>query len=226
MAPLKLYGVELSQPVRAVRFALAMHGVEHDFIQVMPGSNKKGGSKSPEFLEMNPMGTVPVLDDNGVVIWESHAILIYLSEKLGWEDVYPKDPKSRGHILQWLSWHHANLRQITLGHFAPHFRPDLTKDEGLIKRAQSTGDYALGKVEAQLSKTKFFTGATPTLADISAYEEIGQMKQMSLKDLTQYPSITRWLTDVEGLPGWTESHAGPMALGRKLLEKMKPKAKL
>eukprot|EP00971_Amphidinium_carterae_P077408 1529135-Amphidinium_carterae.1 len=41
MAPLKLYGVELSQPVRAVRFALAMHGVEHDFIQVMPGSNKK-----------------------------------------------------------------------------------------------------------------------------------------------------------------------------------------
>ena len=59
------------------------------------------GAKEPAFLEVvNPRGTVPAIDDDGVVLWESHAILIYLCEKHGWRDLWPEDLVARAKVNQ------------------------------------------------------------------------------------------------------------------------------
>ena len=63
--------------------------------------------KVPEFLALNPNGQVPVLVENGFVLWESNAILIYLAEREG--RLLPEQLELRALALQWLSWQAAEL---------------------------------------------------------------------------------------------------------------------
>jgi len=221
---MKLYGVPVSQPVRAVQWLLAWHNIEHEFVMTMPGNKK--GSRSPSFLEINPSGTVPALvDDDGFAVWESHAILVYLAEKHGLEDLYPKDVKTRALIHQWFNWHHGNLRRLTMGLFAPKARPDIKFSEAELKQFNVVITKSVAMVEAQLGKTKFLTGETPTLADISAYEEIGQCQEKfaNLFDFSPYPNVQRWINDMEALPAWEKAHAQPMDFVKKMFNSPKSK---
>ncbi len=89
---LKIYGVPNSQPVRAVVWTCLMKELPFEF--VMTSQNRD--AKQPEFLaSVNPRGTIPAIDDDGTVLWESHAILIYLCEKHGWHDLWPSEPEQR-----------------------------------------------------------------------------------------------------------------------------------
>jgi glutathione S-transferase len=63
--------------------------------------------KVPEFLALNPNGQVPVLVENGFVLWESNAILTYLAEREG--RLLPEQLELRALALQWLSWQAAEL---------------------------------------------------------------------------------------------------------------------
>lgn len=64
--------------------------------------------KVPEFLAMNPNGLVPVIIDDGFVLWESNAILRYLAEKTG-SDLLPRDAHERALVDQWLTWMVSDL---------------------------------------------------------------------------------------------------------------------
>ncbi|WP_316356111.1 glutathione S-transferase family protein [Devosia sp.] len=63
--------------------------------------------KVPEFLALNPNGQVPVLIENGFVLWESNAILIYLAEREG--ALLPEQLELRALALQWLGWQASEL---------------------------------------------------------------------------------------------------------------------
>jgi glutathione S-transferase len=62
----------------------------------------KGEHRSDAYLRINPNGKVPLLDDDGFHLWESHAIMQYLADKTGEQPLYPKDIQSRGDINRWL----------------------------------------------------------------------------------------------------------------------------
>ena len=80
-----------------------------------------GGNDTPEFLEMNPNGTVPVLKDGDIApIWETGAILRYLSEKYGDDEFWPKDIAARSQVDQWAEWAKIN---IALNFTKPIFCP-------------------------------------------------------------------------------------------------------
>ena len=84
-----LYTTKLSPPGRAVQLVAKIIGLDIDvrFIDLGNGENM-----TEEFLKMNPQHTVPVLDDNGDILWDSHAIIIYLVEKYAKDDsLYPKE---------------------------------------------------------------------------------------------------------------------------------------
>ena len=213
---LKLYGVPNSQPVRTVVWACLMKGLPFEFI--MTSQNKD--AKAPEYLKaVNPRGTIPAIDDEGTILWESHAILIYLAEKHGWSDLWPDDIVARAEVNQYLHFHHRNTREIVI-QWSRTLWPSVfdikDPDPNWIKRNTFPGmennaqivDQALQIIEGMLGVRDYIAGDHPTLADIAAYEELGQnqAKYANCTDFEPYPNIRRWLVDMGKLPMHEEAH--------------------
>ncbi|MFT7651185.1 MAG: glutathione S-transferase [Candidatus Azotimanducaceae bacterium] len=213
---LKIYGVPNSQPVRAVVWVCLMKGLPFEF--VMTSQNK--AAKTPEYLKtVNPRGTIPSMDDDGLLLWESHAILVYLCEKYGWTDLWPEDLGLRAKVNQYLHFHHRNTREVVIG-WSRALWPSVfgVKDPdaawlkrntfaGLANNAKVVQD-TLQIVEGMLIESPFLVGECATLADISAYEELGQnqAKYANCTDYTSYPSIQRWFVRMGALPEHDRAH--------------------
>lgn len=94
---MKLYGAAYSRAGRCI-WMLEEIGQPYDHV----GTSPRGETRTPEMLKLNPNGHVPVLDDNGYVIWESLAINQYLAEKTG--ILWPAGAQAHGQIAQWSLW--------------------------------------------------------------------------------------------------------------------------
>ena len=95
---LKLHGVPLSQPFRSVAWACLQKRLPFEVNLVVPGMASKMGSKGAAYLKLNPTGTVPTLEDDGVVVLESAAMLTYLANKHKWTDLYPQEAAARARM--------------------------------------------------------------------------------------------------------------------------------
>lgn len=113
-----LWGRGSSSNVQKVLFLCAELGLEPQR-EIVGGPF--GGNKSIEFKAMNPNGTVPVLQDGTLTLWESHAILRYLVTEKGGASLYPASPADRAPIDQWMDWTANNfwppVRDMFLGYF-------------------------------------------------------------------------------------------------------------
>ncbi len=105
---LELHGDPRSGHTRKVRWALAELGVSYEFRVVVLA---KGEHRRPEMLAMNPNGKVPVLVDDGFVLWESDAILWHLAETRG--GLLPAGVQQRGAVHQWMCWNAQHLGEVT-----------------------------------------------------------------------------------------------------------------
>ena len=213
---LKIYGVPNSQPVRAVVWTCLMQGLPFQFL--MTSQNR--AAKTPEYLSsINPRGTIPAIDDNGVILWESHAIMIYLCEKHDWDDLWPTDLKRRAEVSQYLHFHHRNTREIVIN-WSRTLWPSVFEvedpDEDWIRRNTFPGlennaevvANALKIIDSMLARSTFIVGDRPTLADISAYEELGQnqSRYANCTDYSPFVHIRRWLDQMAQLPAHDEAH--------------------
>ena len=97
---MKLYDLELSGNSYRVRLLLSLLGRKHELVTV---NLMKGEHREPWFLKLNPRGQVPTLDDDGTVVWDSMAILVYLARKYGGEKWLPLDAKEMAEVMQWLA---------------------------------------------------------------------------------------------------------------------------
>ena len=175
---LRLHGVPLSQPFRSVAWTLLQKRVPFEVSLCVPGSGGKRGSKGEAYLALNPLGTVPLLEDGPIKVVESAAILQYLSSKHGWTDLYPASLSDRARVDAFCHWHHGGTRQLAGGFYAPHVRPDMAEKFGEdgIARAKKNGLDALDKLETiWLAADPFLAAANATLADLIAYEEVAQL---------------------------------------------------
>eukprot|EP00940_MAST-03C_sp_MAST-3C-sp2_P000917 g917.t1 len=195
---MKLYAMPVSQPARAVMWACLANDLKYDLVMTMPGGKGENGTKNPKYIAKFPMATIPSLEDGDVYISESHAIMCHLAEKHGW-DMYPSDPAKRAKINEYLHWHHRNTREITLALFAPLVRRDLKFSPGQIAASRKMVTKVLNAIEGRLRASRYLCGDTATLADLSAYCEIGQCqdKFCALIDFSPYPNISRWMRDCE-----------------------------
>lgn len=129
-------------------------------------------------MAKNPNGTVPTIEeDDGFVLTEMNAIIVYLAEKHGWDDLYPKDPQKRAIMNQFLHFHHENTRKFTIALFAPVLRPDLKIPPEKIEQDKVHLAKICGVLEEQLQKTgKFIVGDEISLADFAIYGELGKRR--------------------------------------------------
>src|SRR4029077_8209196 len=91
----------------------------------VPVDTRKGDQFKPEFLKVNPNGKVPAIDDNGVFVFDSNAILLYLAEKTG-KFLPPNTPANRAQLLSWLMFIATGLGPYS-GQ-AMHFKPVAPKE--------------------------------------------------------------------------------------------------
>ena len=85
---MKLYHYPLSGHAHRAVLFLSLLGVKADLVVV---DIPNGGHKAPDYLKLNPFGQVPVLEDEGVVVNDSNAILVYVATKLNRKDWLPDD---------------------------------------------------------------------------------------------------------------------------------------
>lgn len=128
-----------------------------------------GGNDTPDFLAMNPNGTIPVIQDGeNAPVWETGAILRYLADKYGSNEFWPKCAEGRAAIDKWAEWAKIN---VALKFTAPVFwrvvrTAPSKQDSQAIQQALSTLNGFLAIAEEQLSKQHFLASSNLTLADI------------------------------------------------------------
>ena len=218
MKPLIVYGVPFSQPVRAVLWLLLLKRMPFELVLINPGSRGDAGSRNPEYLAKNPIGTIPCIEEpeSGFTLGEAHAIMTYLARTNGWADVYPDDERERARIDAYLHYHHRNIREASIGLVAPKIRKDLDIPELIQVSAKRNLTVALNTFEkGYLADNRFLMGATVTLADLAAYVEIGQLQPQftNVFDLTSFPNVGRWLNDMSEVEGHDDVHVVLKELG-------------
>lgn len=150
----------------------------------------KGEHKSPEFLEVNPLGQIPAIDDGGFKLWESEAIMKYLinSRKAG-EMYYPTDIQSRAAIDRYFPWHHQVLRPALAKLFLAYY-PVFPQYKLDLETCKKAAEGAL-KVfeETYLKDNKYIAGDILTIADLSVVNEITQTYLTTDFDYTKFPKV-------------------------------------
>ena len=218
MQPLILYGVPFSQPVRAVMWLLLMKRLPFEMVLINPGSKGDNGSRNPTYLEKNPGGTIPCMEepDTGFTLGEAHAIMTYLARVNGWTDVYPEDEKQRALVDWYLNYHHRNVREASVGLVAPKIRKDLDIPEPMQTSARRNLTAALNALDTWwLKGGRFLTGDRVTIADLAAYVEIGQLQPAftNVFDFSPFPGVQRWLDDMTQVDGHDDVHVVLAELG-------------
>ena len=98
---MRLYHHPLSSNARRARMAAIQLDVDVELVLV---DLSKGEQRRPEFLRLNPNGRVPVLDDDGFILTESHAIMQYLAVRTPGQSLYPTAPQARADVNRWMFW--------------------------------------------------------------------------------------------------------------------------
>uniref|UniRef100_K3W5M4 GST N-terminal domain-containing protein n=1 Tax=Globisporangium ultimum (strain ATCC 200006 / CBS 805.95 / DAOM BR144) TaxID=431595 RepID=K3W5M4_GLOUD len=177
-----------------VAWVLKVKNVEHEVMQTDFGGPV---FTSAEFLALNPNGLIPVLKDGDFSMFEGNAILIYLSEKYGWTDLFPSDLKTRAKIHQYLHWHHTNARLLTSQVLAPLIHSKVNaltpQDEEYLKNIDKVIEKNARLLEKLFVKDYIAETDAPTIADYAAYCEFGQTELMGVFDFSKYPKVAAWL---------------------------------
>uniref|UniRef100_A0A0K8TQ48 Putative glutathione s-transferase n=1 Tax=Tabanus bromius TaxID=304241 RepID=A0A0K8TQ48_TABBR len=190
-----LYYAKLSPPSRAVMLTAKEIGVD---LELKAINLIKGEHLTPEFIKINPQHTIPTLDDNGIIVYDSHAICSYLVEKYAKSDkLYPKDLVKRAEVDARMHYDSGFLFARLRFLYEPilyHGSTDCSIDK--IAYIQKTYD----TMEAFLKDSQYLCGQDLTIADFCCIATISSMDDVAPIDPTKYPKLLAWMKRLSGLP--------------------------
>ena len=181
---MKLYGNLNSGNCYKVRLLLSYLGVRYNYDNI---DAPHGGTRTPEFLAINPAGQIPVLKlEDGRTLPESNAILMFLAEDTPY---IPVNSFDRAKVLQWMFWEqYRHEPAIAVARYISFYAPER---EGELPGLREKGRVALAVMNGQLAERPFFIGSGPSVADIALYAYTHVAGEAGF-DLSNYPNITAW----------------------------------
>lgn len=191
---IELYEFALSGNCHKVRLMLSFLGLSYKSI-IVNGSARE--HKSRDFLAMNPLGQLPVINDDGVVIRDSQAILIYLAHRYGGETWWPKDSGTLAKITAWLF---TASNEVARGPNTLRLHHKFGRPINPVEAEQFT-EALLNIMQEQLSNHDWIALDIPTIADVALYPYIALAHEGKV-DLSRFPSVVAWLTRFKALPGY------------------------
>jgi glutathione S-transferase len=169
----------------------------------------KGDQLTAEYITMNPNKKMPVLDDDGYVLWESNAILFYLASKKPAAGVWPPDARRQADVMRWLAWESAHwdaescgmvgyekVSKGVLGHGPA--------DPAFIARGEQNFSRFAAVLNQHLNGRKWLTGSDLTIADFSIGAWVPVAQRLELP-VAKFPEIGRWYDRLASLPAWQAS---------------------
>lgn len=194
---MKLYDLERSGNCYKARLLLALLEVPYERI---PMALETGVQRSESYLRLNPRGQIPVLEVDGVGIWDSTAILVYIARRFGGDLWFPSEPLAMARVTQWLALEQnegrygvARARAIGLKMTSEFART------GNLEEAQRFARVALSTLEGRLTDHLWLAGDHPTIADIACYPYTALSPDGGI-ELDPYPAIRGWFKRIEALP--------------------------
>jgi len=199
---MRLYHHPMSSNARRAVMTAAHLGAPVELVVI---DLAKGGQHAPEFLKLNPNHRVPVLEDDGFVLWESYAIMQYLADQTPRQTVYPTEVRARADVNRWLFW------------CAQHFQPaiGILNWENWIKGMTGQGGpdpaevrrgeqlvIEFGRVlDAHVAGRDWICGHALTLADLAVAASLATTERAKLP-VGDFANLQRWFAGVRALDAW------------------------
>ncbi len=206
---MKVYADPITVNCRKVLAGLDLMGAEYELEHV---DYFTGQHKGPAYTALNPNQSVPAMEDEGFVLWESNAILQYAADKIGNEAVYPRDLRTRADIHRWLQWEGSHWFPSCYVFLVENcVKPLLggAPDPAVLDAQQANFHKLAGILDARLAQHAWVAGTPgPTIADIAlaAPMHLHGWQKLPLAD---HPNLQRWLLErVEKLPSWDRTWVG------------------
>jgi len=169
----------------------------------------KGEQFTPNYIAMNPNSKMPVLEDDGFVLWESNAILLYLASKKPHSGLWPTDPKDQADVVRWLAWESAHLDAESCGMvgFEKISKGVLglgAADPAFIARGEENFARFATVLNESLRGRNWLTGGGLTIADFSIGAWVPAAERLELP-VGKFSEIARWYEGLASLPAWRAS---------------------
>jgi glutathione S-transferase len=200
-----------TRPIRLHTFALSGHGHRAELFLSLLGLPFErvdvdlvhGAQKRPEFLALNLFGKVPVIEDDGAVIADSHAILVYLALRYDPAGRWlPREPLAAAQVQRWFA-----LSAGPLVNGAASARWATLTGKGATPDILETAQLLLRQMEQHLAGRDWLVGEAPTIADVALYSYTAHVPEGGVP-LEPYPALSAWLARVEALPGFIDLPRG------------------
>jgi glutathione S-transferase len=193
-----LYTAPLSGNGRKVHMFLEEVGAQYQLARLdLP----KGDQKNPDYLKLNPNGKVPTLIDDGFVLWESNAILLYLAEKFPQARLLPTEAQDRARVFQWLLFEQTTFRPpLSLLMRQTRFTPIEQRDQRAIEQAWSEVRANMEILQAALSGRDYI-GRIFSVADIAVLPYVYLATALGT-DLSAWPTVAAYYQRLSARPSW------------------------
>lgn len=197
---LKILGRKNSSNVQEVLWCCAELGLAFEREDY---GREFGGNDTPEFLALNPNGTVPVIVDDGVVLWESNTIVRYLANKHG-SAIYPADAATRARAERWMDWQLCVLGPT----FTPIFHalvrdPPEKRDPAKIAQSRDKVEEKLAMLDRTLGETAFVASDEFTIGDIPVGIYAYRWYEFDI-ERRKLANFERWYGALQERPGFRE----------------------
>ncbi|CAH0164545.1 Dichloromethane dehalogenase [Massilia sp. Bi118] len=203
---MQLYYHPYSSNARRVLMAADHLGIQLDLVEC----NLMSEADRRRLMEINDNNKIPVLIDDGFVLWESCAIMQYLADSKPGQTVYPTDPLGRADVNRWMFW--------ACQHFAPAigviawenvWKKMVTgQDADVNELARGAADLAQAAavLDKHLARRRWLVWDGVTLADYAVAASL-MVRERARLPLDDYPHLLAWFERVQALPAWSNTES-------------------
>jgi len=163
---IRIWGRRDSSNVQKVLWCCGELGLAYEQIDL---GGRFGGNRERPYLDLNPNGLVPTIEDGSFVLWESNSIVRYLVDKYGGGRLLPKSPEARAEANRWMDWQLTTLGPAIVPLYWGLIRtPEEKRDHAAIEQALQKTAQAWKILDGHMAKTKnsYLVGSDFTMGDI------------------------------------------------------------
>jgi glutathione S-transferase len=193
---LRIYGVARSRAFRTLWMAKEL-GLDYEHVKT---DFATGDTRQPQFLALNPNGHIPVIDDDGFVLWESMAINLYLAKKHSLGRLYPSHLEDEARAWQWSFWGMTEVEPPV--HTALMNRavyPQDRRDAAVADAAEKRLAQPLKVLDGALGSSANLLGDNFTVADLNVASILSWARPAQI-DMAPFPRVAEWLKNCAERP--------------------------